>query len=260
MQLKSLAVLSLLATGLVSAQASYIYGLSTGLDSGIFKIDTATGASTRVHTIAHAGATNNNDVNGLATDGSGNFYYNSAGKLYRRNAAGETLVGNLSKSAASATFYNGSYYYVDNSTKNIRKVNVGAFSDTLFGAPAGLNASGYGDIASTANGTLYGASANGFYQGTLANTSTTFTYKATNPGNLQLGFFGSSLYGIATSNDKIYSINAATGAATLTATLTNGSRLYITDAASAQAVPEPASMIALGVGGLALLRRRRARK
>ncbi|RYG31493.1 hypothetical protein EON81_22760, partial [bacterium] len=249
MFLKSVALLSAFAITLGSAQAAFIYGLSTGLDKGIFKINTATGASRLVHEITHGGATNNNDVNAFAYDGTaGNFFYNAGGKLYKVNASGESLVGTLAKSAASGTFYNGSYYYVENNSKNVRKVNVGTFSDTLFSTPTGLVNAGYGDIASSATGAFYGATGTGFYEGSLANASSGVSYKATNPGSLQLGFYGSTLYGINTSTDRIYALNTATGAATLTATLTNASRLYITDAASAEAVPEPASLAALGLG------------
>ncbi|RYG34808.1 PEP-CTERM sorting domain-containing protein [bacterium] len=257
---KTLAIAILSGAAFTSAQAAFIYGLSTGTDSGIYQIDVNTGSSTRLYTIGHAGAVNNGTTNGLAFDAStGNFYYNgSDGQLYRRNASGETLVGKLGKTAASGTFYNGDYYYVANSGKVIRKVNVGTFSDTVYGTPVGLKDSGYGDIASRSNGEFYGASEKGFYSASLSSITSPVSYKATNTNNLQLGFYGdSTLYGIESNTDKIYSLNKETGAKTYLSTLTNGSRMFIADAASAQAVPEPASLIALGLGAAAVIRRRR---
>lgn len=259
MLLRILSVAALGTLAVASAHAGFVYGLSTGLDSGIFKIDTASGASTRVHTLSHAGAANNRDTNALAFDAAtGNFYYRSSeGKLYRRNSSGETLVGTLSKKATSATFSNGAYYYIEEGTKNLRKVNVATFSDSVLGVPNGLKAAGYGDIASTTGGTFYGASDQGFYKSSLTNLGATTTYGTHNPGNLQLGFYGSALYGIGTDNDKIYSMNLATGQSTYLSGLQNANRMFITDAASAEAVPEPASLAALALGAGALLRRRR---
>ncbi|RYG46143.1 PEP-CTERM sorting domain-containing protein [bacterium] len=257
---KTLAIVALAGVALTSAQAAFVYGLSTGTDSGIFKIDVTTGNTTLVHNLAHAGTLNNGTTNGLARDAAtGDFYYRSTDKkLYRVNGSGETLVGTLSGAASAATFYNGSYYYIAEGSNKVRRVNVASFSDTLFGTPSGLVASSYGDIAAKTNGEFYGASSHGFYQASLTSISSPAVYKSSNTGNLQLGLYNNtSLYGIDTSADKVYSINASTGVKTLTSTLTNGSRLFITDAAAAQAVPEPASMIALGLGAAAMIRRRR---
>ncbi|RYG46141.1 PEP-CTERM sorting domain-containing protein [bacterium] len=255
---KFLSVLSLGALALTSAQAAFIYGISTGSSSGIFKIDTATGASTKLYSVANIGALNNNVTNSLAYDAAtGDFYFNGADKkLYKRNASGEFLVGTLSKSAASGTFYNGSFYYVENSTKNIHKVDVNTFSDSVFSSPSALTGASYGDVASDDAGNIYGAASNGVWKSSLTAPSQA-SFLTTSATSLQLGFYGSSLFGINASNDRIYSVNLTNGAITNTATLVDAAGLFITDAASAQAVPEPASMIALGLGAAAMIRRRR---
>ncbi|RYG46142.1 PEP-CTERM sorting domain-containing protein [bacterium] len=257
---KLVTVAALAVVALTSAQAAFVYGLSTGQDSGIFKIDVSTGGTTLMHSISHAGGLNNNTTNSLAyNSATGDFFYTGADKkLYKVNGSGDTLVGTLSKSAASGTFYNGSFYYVEQSTKNVRRVNVNTFSDTLFSTPTGLGSGSYGDIASKNDGTFLASNSAGFYGGSLASGLTTMSARASNPGSLQLGFYNdAALYGISAGSDQIFSINAATGASTYLNTLTNGSRLFITDVASAQAVPEPASLAALALGAGAFLRRRR---
>jgi hypothetical protein len=76
---KALILVAIASLGVSSAQATYIYGLAK--EGGIFKIDTTTGASTKV---ANTRINNNRGgTNGFAYDGVGSFYYTEGSKLYK---------------------------------------------------------------------------------------------------------------------------------------------------------------------------------
>ena len=251
----------------VGANAQMIFGLNDGqvkvhdVYGGIYEINAATGAASFY--LSTPALNNTGQGNGLAYDLAGTFYYvDAANFLYRRNNAGETNLGKLSHTANDASFRNGKYIYVSGGKLYTAAISGNTFTETSttipFGFGTGLDGAGYGDIAFDLTGdNLYGASDKGLYRYNLSSNAVTVLNASS--GNLQLGFSGSQLYGIATDTDKVYNINTTSGALTLASTLTP-SAIRITDAASA--VPEPgaiALVAGLAIPGAAFLRRRKGK-
>jgi hypothetical protein len=261
--MKKLLVISALAgLGVTSAHAGYIYGLA--LEGGIFKVDTTTGVSTKV---ANTRINNSRGgVNGLAFDGNNTFYYNEGTKLYKNTGGIETVVSTTGFSGANAngTIYNGNYVFVSGANA-IRSVNLTTGQTSGVTTVSNLD-DGFGDIASDNNGKVYSQS-----------DGVTSTFSLTNPSagatklsqgvasQLQLGFDATgSLFGINYDDGKIYGIDLATGKRTYTGGIAkyNGSLIHINDAASAaytgtSPVPEPGTMLVLGLGAAAALKRRK---
>jgi len=254
---KSILLIGLLTFGVSSAQASFIYGLAK--QGGIFKINTATGVSTKV---ANTRINNNRGgTNGFAYDGVSNFYYYEGSKLYKNNGT-ESLFATTGFTGANdnAAFYNGKYYFVSAANK-LKNVNL-----TTGVTSAAVTVNGvkddYGDIAIDRFGKVWSQEAGNTQTFDLNNLGAGATTLAGSKGQLQLGFDAvGALFGINYDDGKIYKINTATGARTFTGGIAkyNNTLLNINDAASAayQPVPEPASMVALGMAALALLRRKK---
>ena len=257
----TLILLSIAVTA--AAQAGTVLGLD---NSRLYAIDTTSGIAT---SLANLGGTG--DANALAYDAAKNVaYYARENSLWsiNLNAAPANRVAVKSPTVigdpAAATFYGGDYVY--GTSSQLKKVSLSSATPSVSVVQTYNKGWSFGDIA-TKGDTLYGIAGNSLFTLDLASANKSYTSLSNGAKNLQLGFVGDTLFGIATGN-----AGAATGAiytvstvATATNPLTNtgvvatfnGSALAIRDAASYQPVPEPASFAALGVGALGLLRRRR---
>ncbi len=238
----------------VSAHATYIYGLA--LEGGIYKIDVTTGNSVKVYNTRKTNS--RGAVNGLAHDGNLKFYYYEGSTLYS-NAGAETVftTTGFGGANANATYNSNSYVYVSGANQ-IKKVNLGTGATSAGITVSGLK-NGFGDIASNAAGKVWSQSDDKTQTFDLNNTAGGATTLAGTTGQLQLGFDGlGSLYGINYDDGKIFAINTTTGARTFTGGIAKagGTLLHINDAASAEAVPEPATLAALALGATGILRRR----
>jgi hypothetical protein len=262
---------------LVAVSAAYssahFYGINgTAQGGGVYQIDTSTGvAQLAFPTLKHLGETN-----GLAWDGGDWFYYivgTNTLVAYDAVNVTTTVLGPLKGRVSSATFYNGAYYYYQDRSKSIwKQVVTGATLGALSKKPV-TNGGSYqfGDIAAASNGEWVGTPQGGLliYGSNIdapVETQTALAGPAGALTGLQSAFAADgNFYGVRSDmlNGTIYSIDIATATAVAGAAVSSPfGNLRIRDAAGAAPlgivpVPEPASMTAMALGALALLRRRR---
>lgn len=257
-----IAIVASLALSAALANAGTLLGID---NNGIYRIDTTTGVSTLAASMAGHGT---GDTNGLAYNAATNTaYFQRNSKLWSVNLTSGLFTQTAYNigDAASATFYNGAYYY--GTGAQIKKVDFVAAAPSVVKTFA--KSYGYGDIATDASGKVYGSSDGTIYRADLATAGNALTTLSTSGKQLQLGFLGSVLYGVATGNagygtGALYTVDTTTGVQSrvmngglgVTATY-NGQALAIRDAASVQAVPEPGIWAALGLGAFGLLKRRK---
>jgi outer membrane protein assembly factor BamB len=221
------------------------------------KVDVTTGATTVIGNMGHV-------MTDIAFDPSGNLYGITFNQFYAINAstAGSTFIGNLGLSAANALVFaaDGTLYAASNNTSALYTVN------TSNGAASFLQSTGHssgGDLAFN-GGNLY--LANGLSQ----------LVRITLGGPSQLiGNFGvSAMFGLATgdngtlygvANTTVYTIDTGTGAATNGVSFAGqglgqayGQSFYTESGApDPDPVPEPGTMLLVGGGLAAMLRKRR---
>ena len=255
---------TLILASLALAAASQA-GTVLGIDnSRLYAIDTTSGVAT---SLADLGGTG--DANALAYDAAKNIaYYGRENALWSidLNAADRVAVKSAHAigDVAAATFYGGEYLF--GTASQLKKVSLSSANPSVSVVQTYGKDWSFGDIA-TKGDTLYGIAGNSLFTLDLASANTAYASLSNGAKNLQLGFVGDTLFGISTGNSgapmgAIYTVSTV---ATATNPLTNtgvvatynGSALAIRDAATYQAVPEPAPFAALGVGALGLLRRRR---
>ena len=191
------------------------------------------------------------DANALAYDGAKNVaYFERNGNLWSVDltSGAFTQTGTAVGDVAAATFVNGEYVYgtgsalmaVDFSGKG--PVTLGAFDKGW----------SFGDIA-TVGSTLYGSSGSSTFRVDLG-TNAVHRPAASAGHSLQLGFVGSTLYGIANGNageptGEIFTVDLTSGAQTDTGLVARygGSALAIRDAATYQPTPRALRLRRAGV-------------
>lgn len=252
MQFPALVAATLLACIGSQAHADFVYGLNAAGSKGIYRIDTATGATLLVAatpslTVSGAGG------NGLAFDAATNsFYYarRSGGTNYiMRNQGGvETTLGVVASNAPllSGTFHNGHYWIIPNGSSNtILRCTPAGSTVTVSQLPTAFPiAAEFGDIASTASGISYAACSAGFRRFDLNALGAPSVLL--NPGSAmyQIGFGNTGLF--AVQGAAIYSVNTTTGVRTFTAGATGG--VSFNDIAS---IPAPGALALAGIAALA---------
>lgn len=242
-----------------ASQAGSILGID---DARIYKIDVATGLATSVGSLAGTGSA---QANALAYSAANDTaYFQRGGKLWGMNVATGAITDQRVAvgATAAATFYGGAYYFMGQGDGKLSKVDLAAGTSTL--VKDFTNDWSFGDVATDAAGKLYGSSGGSVFSIDLAAPTLSVLSESTRGVQTQLGFVGATLYGIATGNaaggakGQIFTFNGSVGmVATGTTARFNGGALGINDAATYNPVPEPASMAALALGALGILRRRK---
>ena len=202
-----------------------MYVTSTSLDS-LFTLDLATGAATLVGAYGDPLIV----MHGLEYD-------DSTGQLYGLSSHNTGTFYGINKTSGSATM-------IGTVTGTLSFQNLGYNSDTdVMYMTSGGRTGGATDVFHSINRTT-GAVTD---IGPLGAGST-------NPNGLAYNFDNDTMYMVDNSADNLYTINLATGAATLVGAMGAGNLLGL---AYVNPVPEPATLAVLGMGVVAILKRRK---
>jgi hypothetical protein len=251
--LKLVVLVYALALGVGNAEASgYLYG-SDGATSDLVLINTADGSSTLVGNMA-----------GLS-NGVGLAYNPNTSTMYTRDfdtlftvdytSAATTAVG-PSGSFITALAFSTDYstlYSVDQSTGDFYHVAPGTGAATLVG---NTGISTPLDLTMSSTGTLYACDIGGdIYTVNPASGASTLLWPLVTPDGLTSIQFDpfDNLYGVTLTSDMLISVNLGDGSSSV-----GGGPIIRQDIRGMAFVPEPASFMLIGLGGLALsaLRRR----
>jgi len=270
----------------------YAYGI--GDDNRIYQVVVSPTLNSpvggRVDNSWSTGLNGNWDSNSLALDTNQNRLIfrspENGGSLYAFDLTNPTDGGasvitgteDLPAPSASAAFYGGSYWYVENNSNNLVRVDFNANGtykgvDEMVLNPDDLDASyGFGDIVITSTGLLYGSTGTKFFSVQLGSDSnepeSPFRIVNSNGGNLQLTLgLNGELYGYQHDNSNPNSTDK--GWFSINTTDEFGKRTflgYTTDSSSFRdladttvATPEPSTLAICALGGLAMAWRLRRR-
>jgi hypothetical protein len=270
----SILVISAALAATSYAQTLYAAGGSNGIGGNLYTLNPATGA---VLTTVGALHDANNSTYGLT----GMAFNPSTGVLFGVTTNGSptaprslvtintsnalvTVIGTfgISGPISDITFNSaGTLFGLAGFTANLHTINQSTGAATLVGA-SGISAPVGCGLAMNASGAMFASpDAANLYSVNPATGAMTLvgSHNLTSPHAINaMAFNGSILFGLDTdrgvpANVNLVTVNTATGAlTTLGATPTDLDAL-----AFSNPVPEPASLAVLGLGALALLRRRR---
>ena len=277
-----LALTALCAIPAVATSQMYAASGSNGVNGHLYTINPATGAMiTDVGALMNAtgapfGLTGMTFMGGTLYGTVSNASPTGGGTLVTINTstAQVTSIGAFFATGGGTmsdiTSIGGTLYgWRSNAPHSLYTINTTTGAASLVGTGSGDPGFGGGGLAANAAGTVFvspnASFANtGFTQGSFYTVNTT-TGAVTSVGVHSglsgvinaMTFDGATLYGIngnqgAPSLTNLVSINTANGAVT-----TIGASIDDLDAIAVNPVPEPATMAVLGIGALALIRRRR---
>lgn len=238
----------------------------------LYEVDMATGAKTQIGTVsANAGTTG-----GLAYDRANNVMYvtsTSLDQLFTLDlgTGAATLVGSYDPAVTAIVMHG---IEIDDSTGQLYGIsihNTGTFysinkttgAATAIGTATGTASFqnlGYNSDTDTmymTSGGRTGGIADALHTINRATGAVTdigpLGAVSTNPNGLAYNFDNDTMYLVDNSADNLFSINLATGAATVVGSTGAGNLLGL---AYVNPVPEPATMAILGLGIVALMKRR----
>lgn len=244
--------------GGTSASADFVYGIT---DNGrISRVDLTTKTETFL-----TGALGTN-ANGVALDLANNrlLFRSPATEKglhsmdLSTNAVTSISISGLPGDSSSAAFHDGAYWYVNQNTDDLYKVTTSG-STGAYGKIADFTNNAkkfsFGDIAITADGTLYGSASGAFFKLNLTNPAGTYQLLSTTMPQLQIAILtNGSIIGQDHGTGQWYNVSS-TGAATKI----NGFVTTKLRDIAGTVVPEPTSiaMMGLGVGAALAFARRR---
>lgn len=252
-----------LVVSLAAVAAAAHAGTLLGIDnSKLYKIDSTSGVATAVGNLLGSGASN-----GLAYDpATDRAVYQRNGKLYAMNVTtgASTNLNTTIFQTSAAAWYKGAYYYMGDGDGKLYKMSFSGGLPTVSTLVKDFdNKWWFGDIAISSKGILYGSSGTSVFSIDLTQPTLTVTNISSHGVQSQVGLIGNTLYGIATGNapggtaGQMFTLSGLGAVPTGTIAKYNGVALKLQDAASVQAVPEPATIGILAAGGMGLIRRRR---